>query len=569
MQKKLGTDFYETQRRQQKKSLVVFIILTLFYFLAIGLISLSFIFIFGLFLTEKGVFSTGFLAKFLPINLALSFIIAFFHYYDAKKFGASFIRQRLMAEKPNLSDRYHQRLVNVLEEMRLASGLPRVHPYIIPCLAVNSMALIDPDRTPSVIVTEGLLAEFTRDELEAVIAHELAHLTRGDTYYLTLVCSLANFFERLRQSLEPEDYNQNYALESSQRWLGSSLIYFMATLSTTIMHLLSTLISRQREILADAVAVEISRNPRALARAIYKAHIKNSFVGDFNLTYSPLFIVSPSSRGEREGFLSRLLSSHPPLMTRIRLLSEMANIRPTAIMEEVWQIQKNREKARIIISAHEPATAETATSPTTIPEVIKAEAIWLIRDARGKWQGPYTIEQLFALRFFSPLIRVKNLQEKVEAQAREFPQIRQALRRRGRSQAINPARHNRCPRCLIPLTESFYEGVPLKLCRRCNGKLVDTATMERIIIRREYGFSPDLIKKAAEFKQKYMLSPLQIKKINSDKGQDIFCPNCGSKMLSRPYSYSYFIPVDKCLACHKIWFDSDELEILQILIENR
>ena len=66
-----------------------------------------------------------------------------------------------------------------------------------------------------------------------------------------------------------------------------------------------------------------------------------------------------------------------------------------------------------------------------------------------------------------------------------------------------------------------------------------------------------------------MLNPILTKKIDVDKIQKIFCPDCGSRMLPRPYSYHYVVPVDKCLSCNKTWFDADELEILQILIEQR
>ena len=220
----------------------------------------------------------------------------------------------MQAESPDSSDRYHKRFSNTVEEIRIASGLPFVKPYIIPSFAINSMALIEEDKTPSIIVTEGLLAEFTRDELEAVIAHELAHIIRGDTFYITLVCSLANFFERLREFIEPETQPQGKSYQSQQTGRGGPLLIYLAlSVSVVVMHILSTLISRQREILADADAVELSRNPRALARAIYKAHVKNSFVGDFNLTYSPLFIVPPESRGDSDGFFSRIFNSHPPL----------------------------------------------------------------------------------------------------------------------------------------------------------------------------------------------------------------------------------------------------------------
>lgn len=89
--------------------------------------------------------------------------------------------------------------------MRIASGLPQVNSYIIPSFAINSMALIESNGTPAVAVTEGLLADSTRDELQAVAAHELAHISRGDAFYVTLVCSLANFLEKIMEAIELED----------------------------------------------------------------------------------------------------------------------------------------------------------------------------------------------------------------------------------------------------------------------------------------------------------------------------------------------------------------------------
>lgn len=570
MKKIITRDFYETQRLQWRKSLFLLSILILFYFIAVGFVSMVFVISLGFFFAETVLPSGTTLIKLLLVNSAVSIIIASFHFYDARKFGAKFIRKRLEVYLPDSSDRYHKQFANTVEEIRIASGLPNVTPYIIPSFAINSMALIEADKSPSVMVSEGLLAEFTRDELQAVIAHELAHIIRGDTFYITLVCSLANFFERLRQALEPETHPQGRSYQTQQGGVGPLLVYLALTISSIIMHLLSTLISRQREILADAAAVELSRNPRALARAIYKAHLKNSFVGDFNLTYSPLFIVPPGSRGETDGFFSRLFNSHPPLMKRIRLLANMIPERTAKIIEEVWEIQKRREKARSVLLSYEELSQGNRSESPTQEKISSQEAkVWAIRNPKGKWLGPYSLEELMFIRFFTPMIRIMNLQERVEAQAREFPQIRNALHNLGRKKPINPAKKNRCPRCHVPLTDSFYEGVALKVCPRCRGKLIDTAVMDRIVARKEVAFSEHLIKKAQEFKQNFMFNPIRIKKIDPKKSPNIFCPNCGTKMLPRPYNYQYVIPVDKCLSCHKIWFDSDELEILQLLIEKR
>ena len=97
--------------------------------------------------------------------------------------------------------------------------------------------------------------------------------------------------------------------------------------------------------------------------------------------------------------------------------------------------------------------------------------------------------------------------------------------------------------------------------------MIDAAFMERIIARKEVDFSDHLKAKAKDFEKNFLFDPVLRKKIHADKSPKIACPNCGSKMRPRPYNYQYVIPVDKCLHCHKIWFDADELEILQILIE--
>lgn len=570
MAKKPPIDFYEIQSKQRKKSVFLVLFLFLFYFFAIGLISVIFGVSFGLILSKEALLSADFLRKLLLFDAAVSFAIAIFHYVDARRFGAIFILKRLDAQAPDLSDRYHQRYVNTVDEMRIASGLPKVIPHVIPSFAVNSMAVISADDTPNVLVTEGLLAEFTRDELQAVVAHELAHILRGDTFYITLVCSLANFFERLRQAIEPDtSYHRHHAQPQGGGAVAHLMVYLAVFLSNIIMHLLSTLISRQREILADAAAVELSRNPKALGRAIYKAHIKNSFVGDFNVTYSPLFIVPPESTGgESDGFFARLFNSHPPLMRRIRLLANMLKTRPARIIQEVWEIQKKREKARTLVSSREETLPEEAL-PSAQPEESPEEAgkVWSVQDRNGNWQGPYSLEELLSVRSFFPLAKVKNLQEEIEARAREFPQIRDAIRKIRKRQFIDPGKQNKCPRCRVPLKGAYYEGVPIKICPQCSGKLVDSTFKERIITRKEIKFSDHLIQKAREFKDTFMRSPFQVKKIAPEKAEKISCPNCGSRMVPRPYSLHYVIPVDKCMSCYKVWFDADELEILQILIE--
>jgi heat shock protein HtpX len=560
MAKKLAPDFYEVQRQQRRKSLFVFFILLLFYFIAVGFFS-GIILFFGVFLGKEELLAGSFLTRLLLFNSVFSILIASFHYYDAKKFGAKFILKRLMARPPDLSDRYHKQFVNTVEGIRIASGVTRVIPRVIPQSAINALALVSADGTPNIIATEGMLSELTRDELEAVVSHEMAHIIRGDAFYITLVCSLTNLFERLRLALEPEGQTQ-------RRRALPGPAYLLVSISAIIMRLLSMLISREREILADAAAVELCRNPKALARALYKTHLKNSFVGDFSLTYSPLYIIPPKLVGKSEGFFARLFNSHPPVMKRIRLLADMARTKPHKIIEEVYEIQKRRKEAQILLPSQEEVIQETGSAAAEEDKVIPMEGkVWSIRDPQGNWKGPYALSKLLFIRFFTPMIRIKNLQEGIEAQAREFPQIRDSLRRLGKKKPLVSSMKNRCPRCHIILREGYYEGTPVKICPQCSGKLVDSSFKWRILSRREVTFSESLIKKANDFKEQFLDNPFYIRKIREQKSKKIICPHCGSRMLPRLFRYQYVIPVDKCFYCYKIWFDADELEILQILTE--
>ena len=570
--KKLLTDFYEAQSRQWKKSLFLFIVLILFYYVLIVFIGFAILASLGFVFTKVNIFTTAGIVKFLWVTGVVAFLIAALHFYDAKKFGAKFILDRMQAKPPEPEDRYHKQFINSVDEIRIAAGLPKIEPYIIPFFAVNSMALIKPDNTPCILVTEGLLADFTRDELQAVIAHELAHVVRGDTYYITLVCSLANFFERTKQALEPDHSTDGESFPATKEGRGGhALLYLAFVFSSLVMHLLSTLISRQREILADAAAVEFTRNPRSLARAVYKAHLKNSFVGDFQLTYSPLFIVPPESKGlESESFWANVFTSHPPLNKRLKLLADMIPSTPEKVVEEVWEIQNHRENAReLVYSSEEQIQNRAGSSPTPEEILLQANKIWALCGPQGQWEGPFTVEELLVLPYFSPDRMLRNLQEKVEAPAREFLQVHRARHKFLKLKPLRPSQYNKCPSCQIPLREIFYEGVTVKECPSCRGKLVPIPMMGRIISRKEKSFSPNIKEKAEQFRIECMLNPAFTRKVFQRNLRTIFCPDCGQRMLLRPYSYHYVVPVDKCFNCGKIWFDPDEMEILQVLIEDR
>jgi Zn-finger nucleic acid-binding protein len=121
----------------------------------------------------------------------------------------------------------------------------------------------------------------------------------------------------------------------------------------------------------------------------------------------------------------------------------------------------------------------------------------------------------------------------------------------------------------VQLLDTFYEGAAIQACQRCGGRLVDASSVDRILLRKEFNFSEGLLARARDFREKFLTNPVKKQRVKDKEFPALACPNCGYRMMPRPYNYQYFIPVDKCLSCYKIWFDADELEILQILVEKK
>jgi Zn-dependent protease with chaperone function/Zn-finger nucleic acid-binding protein len=575
-------DFYEIQERQRAKSLLLLLAVVGFHFLALGFIALALVLSFGFLIGGAVLASPVFWTRFLLFDLAAAVLVGGLHFLDARRNGPRYILKRLQAEVPDPEDRYHRQFIDTLDEIRIAAGLPRVHGYVLPSFAVNSLALAEGGGTPAVAVTEGLLAECTRDELQAVAAHELAHISRGDAFYLTLVCSLANVFEKLAEALEPAADDEGPGAGAPPMPLSVA-----AGLSALVMHLLSMLVSRERETLADAAAVELCRSPESLARALYKAQTKNSFVGDFSLTYTPLFMVPPDARDIPDTWTGRLFNSHPPFAKRLATLAAMAHKTPAEIIAEVVEGRKLRGLARGVVYSHEeikrgqgelfpgfeagttaPAPAVAAPGAAPGPEPGE-ERIWLLESAGPRrWEGPFGLPELVSNSLFTPFAMVRNTQEGVEAKAREFPQVRRALHGPPTGKRTpRPRRLNLCPRCRVLLGSGFYEGVAIGVCGTCGGKLVGASGVDRIVARREKAFSDDLVARARDFRDHVLWDPAARRKINAEAGREAACPSCGCRMVRRPYNYQYVVPVDKCFSCSRIWFDADVLEVLQILIE--
>ncbi len=554
--------FIELQAEQKRNSLLLLPFLGLVYFLCITLLVLSVVFLFGLVGIDPENGGVA-LVNVLKFSAVLSIVVAVWHFFDARYFGAKKIIELLNAREPNLNDRYHKRLVNLVEEMAIASGLPKIACYIVRSPAVNSMALSGADDVPIIVVSEGMLAELSRDQLQGAVAHELAHLLHGDAFYVTLVCSLSNFFEKIKDASHPTD-------TMVKERTGMPLVWAAAALGEFIVRVFGTTISREREMLADAKAVELTRNPEAVAGAIYRASVKRSFLGSMPGCYSPLYIVAPESEqgANGEGFFDSLISSHPPLERRMKQLAELAHTSPQVLIDQVWKTDESREKGRTVDFV--PPQLAQPLVPTRQEFAQPSDLVtrFEIPGAQGKTNLQLSAEEIVRLPLFSMNLFIRPVGDPNIIPARDVKEVRDAFKAlRAHKPGGRTGDDHNCPSCKCALRAIDYEGVRIKSCPRCHGHLVARGDTMPILTRRDKRMPAHLIERTAEFQRNMMLNPMKHSEGRLFAGQFIPCPKCSAPMVQRPFSYQYFLPIDECYACELVWFDPEELEVLQVLVE--
>jgi heat shock protein HtpX len=188
----------------------------------------------------------------------------------ARSFGDRLVLASLRARPLDPAEPEHQQLLNIVHEMAVASGLPTPRVLLIPDAAPNALATGADPQHATIAVTSGLLAKLDRAETQGVIAHEMAHIGNRDTrlgvtvaVLVGAIALLADAAWRIRMApRERRDGQQDGSL------VLLPLLLAVAALAPLASRLVAFAISRQREYLADATAVEFTRNPQALANAL-------------------------------------------------------------------------------------------------------------------------------------------------------------------------------------------------------------------------------------------------------------------------------------------------------------
>jgi heat shock protein HtpX len=273
--------------------------------------------------------------------LAVGSVSALSSYYGGDRAvllssGAIPIEQAAEGGSPDDRLQYRQ-LENVVEEMAIAAGLPKPKVYLVPDPDPNAFATGRDPAHASVAVTKGLLDRVNREELQAVVAHELSHVRNLDIRLMTVIAAMvgaaaliADWTSRGLQ-MGGGSGNRSRDRDGKESGGGFAIVLFAVWIIAVILapligQTLAMMVSRSREYLADASGAELTRNPLALASALSKIDEAAAPTESMKRGTAHLCIADPLGRtvGLREGRWANLMASHPPMANRIAALREMA-----------------------------------------------------------------------------------------------------------------------------------------------------------------------------------------------------------------------------------------------------
>ncbi len=368
-------DFFESQEAARRKSgLLIF-----YYVTAVVLIILGVYTVFSLLINANG---NGFWdpALFLYVGGGTLLVIASGTLYKVSQLsaGGSKVAELLGGKPvdPHTIEPAERMLINIVEEMSIASGLPVPQIYILDReKAINAFASgLTPD--DAVIgVTRGSLESFSRDEMQGVIAHEFSHIQYGDmqlniklmgVLHGILIIALTGY-ALLRSSLYRRSFGQRSRDNRMPVILLGLALAAIGYIGVLFGNIIKSAVSRQREYLADAAAVQFTRNPAGIAGALKKiaglpagSEVRSSHAQEA----SHLFF----SNGVRSALMN-LMATHPPVRERIKRLDPSfreEDIQAESLLEETGGAAEDisGEKRSIRVRPEEIL----ATAGTILPE---------------------------------------------------------------------------------------------------------------------------------------------------------------------------------------------------------
>jgi heat shock protein HtpX len=229
------------------------------------------------------------------------------------------------------------KLMNVVRELSIAANVPMPKVYVIDDTAPNAFATGRDPAHASVAITTGLLEKLDREELQGVIGHELSHVRNFDIRFSLIVAVMVGVIAILA------DFFLRFTFWGGARSRGNreggggaqAIIFIVAIILAILAPLISRFIqlavSRQREYLADASSVELTRNPYGLERALAKISADQEVLEVANRGTQHLYFTNPIKKFEERS--SNLMSTHPAIIDRINRLRQLTGEPPLGTAE--------------------------------------------------------------------------------------------------------------------------------------------------------------------------------------------------------------------------------------------
>ena len=243
-------------------------------------------------------------------TIVAAIIYAVFQYYASSTLTMAMTGAHEITKKEN------PRLYNIVENLSITTGLPMPKVYIMQDSVPNAFATGRDPKHASVAATTGLLDIMDDKELTAVMAHEMSHVKNYDIRVSMIVFGLVCMIGLISDIAFRMMFYGNRRRDNEGSPVGYVLVLIAAILSPFVAALAQMAVSRQREYLADASAVNITRYPEGMIDALKKLQSHSQPMKSQNIAAESMYINNPL----RKGFFSNLLSSHPPLEKRIERL---------------------------------------------------------------------------------------------------------------------------------------------------------------------------------------------------------------------------------------------------------
>jgi len=254
----------------------------------------------------------------------ITFATSYYSYFHSDQLVLSMSHARPVTKEE------YPHLINTLEGLTLAAGLSTMpKAYIIDDSAPNAFATGRDPEHAAVAVTTGLLDKLNRYQLEGVLAHELSHVANRDillsTIAAVMVGTIVLLSDIVMRSMWYSGGGRRRSSNSDRREGGSPILLIIALialiLAPIIAQLLRLAVSRQREYLADAHAIKLTRYPDGLAGALNAIANDHEPLEVANKATAHLYIANPLK--EYQGWMNSLFSTHPPIEERIARLQAM------------------------------------------------------------------------------------------------------------------------------------------------------------------------------------------------------------------------------------------------------